>query len=90
MTQTREPDDDRNTVRRVERELRDLRRRIDRLEETQITPQELARLSNQVDDDRDAIKNQIDRRFDLVEEQIKALDAKFDIVIRHINGEGNL
>ena len=90
MTQTREPDDDRNAVRRVDRELRDLRRRVDRLEETQITPQELARLSNQVDDDRDAIKNQIDRRFDLVEEQIKALDAKFDIVIRHINREGNL
>lgn len=73
-----------------------MNRRLERLEDTQVSPQEFERAFDRVYDEIDALEAQIDRRFDAIEERFNGieqrfdrLDRKFDIVMQHITGQGN-
>jgi translation initiation factor 2B subunit (eIF-2B alpha/beta/delta family) len=86
MTQANEPND---FPREIDRQFRHLNRRVEGLEETQITTQELARAFDRVYDDTNAIRRdlrdldqKVDRRFD-------ELNGKIDIIMRHITGQNN-
>jgi uncharacterized protein (UPF0335 family) len=72
MTQSNDPDD---------RQLRALSRRVDRLEYTQISPQEFSRSF-------DALEDIVNERFDRVENHLRELNRKFDIVMQYITGQG--
>ena len=86
MTQSQNPD---GRDRQVAREFRDLNRRVDRLEYTQVSPQEFRqafeRVYEEIDDLHDAVgelRTEMTGRFD-------SLEAKFDTIMRHITGQGN-
>jgi uncharacterized protein (UPF0335 family) len=86
MTQAPNPDD---SNRQVDRELRALNRRVDRLEYTQVSPQEFRqafeRVYEEIDDLHDGVgelRTEMNGRFD-------SLEAKFDLLMRHITGQGN-
>lgn len=88
MTQAREPNDS-------DRQIRHMNRRLERLEDTQVSPQEFERAFNRVYDEIDALAAQIDRRFDVIEGRFERLEGrfgelerKFDIVMQYITGQG--
>ena len=92
MTRSNEPDD-RN--REIERQLRSLNRRVDRLEYSQISPQEFSRAFDRVYDDIDALEDTMNERFDRLENEVRelnnkfeGLNQKFDIVMQYITGGG--
>jgi HAMP domain-containing protein len=92
MTQSNEPDD-RNQE--IDRHLRGLSRRVDRLEYSQISPQEFSRSFDRVYDEIDALEGIVNERFDQldgevreVKSEIEALNQKFDIVMQYITGQG--
>jgi hypothetical protein len=85
MTQANESND-RN--RDVDRQLRDLRRRTDRLEYSQIPPQEFLRSFDRVYDEIDALEDTVNERFDRLESEVRELNRKFDIVMQYITGQG--
>jgi SMC interacting uncharacterized protein involved in chromosome segregation len=92
MTQANEPNDQ---DRDVDRQLRDLRRRTERLEYLQISPQELSRSFDRVYDEIDALEDimserfdRVDTRFDQLENGVRELNRKFDIVMQYITGQG--
>jgi hypothetical protein len=85
MTQANESND-RN--RDVDRQLRDLRRRTDRLEYSQIPPQEFSRSFDRVYDEIDALEDTVNERFDRLESEVRELNRKFDIVMQYITGQG--
>jgi hypothetical protein len=96
MTQAREPDD-----RGLDRTLRSFvrvasvlpNRRISRLEDTQVTGRELNDAFNRVYDEIDALEAQVNLRFDELKNEMNqrfdSQDAKIDIILRHITGQGN-
>ena len=97
MTQAREPDD----IDRVNRELRGVNRRLDRLEYTQISPQEfssvLDRIYEEIGSTRSEMRAEfaaVNARLDRIEaetnQRLDSLDRKIDIIIRRLSGEGNL
>ncbi|AFY96727.1 hypothetical protein [Chamaesiphon minutus] len=79
MTQAQNPDD---RDRQVDRELRALNRRVDRLEYTQVSPQEFRQAFERVYDEIDDLKDE-------VREMRSELNGKSDIIMRHITGQGN-
>jgi hypothetical protein len=81
MTQSNEPND---RQREIDRQLRSLNRRVDRLEYSQLSPQEFARAFDRVYDEIDAIEEQIDRRFDALE---TALDQRLNRMEAELNGK---
>jgi uncharacterized protein (UPF0335 family) len=92
MMQSNEPND-RNQE--TERQLRNLSRRVDRLEYSQISPQEFSRSFDRVYDEIDALENivnerldRVDARFDLLEREVREINRKFDIVMQYITGQG--
>ncbi|MER3433529.1 MAG: hypothetical protein C4288_08865 [Leptolyngbya sp. ERB_1_1] len=99
MTQANEPND---RDREIDRQFTSLNRRVDRLEYSQISPQELSRGFDRVYDEIDSLENhmnarfdrvnerfdQIDQRFDRLEGEVRELNRKFDIVMLHITGQG--
>jgi uncharacterized protein (UPF0335 family) len=92
MTQSNEPDD-RNQD--IDRQLRGLSRRVDRLEYSQISPQEFSRSFDRVYDEIDALEDIVNERFDRVNErfdhlegEVRELNRKFDIVMQYITGQG--
>jgi hypothetical protein len=85
MTQSNEPND-RNQE--TERQLKSLSRRVDRLEYSQISPQEFSRSFDRVYDEIDALEDTVNERFDLLEQEIREINRKFDIVMQHITGQG--
>jgi predicted nuclease with TOPRIM domain len=99
MTQANEPNDQN---REIDRQLRDLRRRTERLEYLQISPQEFSRSFDRVYDEIDALEDivnerfdgvnerfdRINERFDLLEGGFRELNRKFDIVMQYITGQG--
>ncbi|NJM76271.1 MAG: hypothetical protein HC852_11360 [Acaryochloridaceae cyanobacterium RU_4_10] len=92
MTQSNEPDD-RNQE--IDRHLRGLSRRVDRLEYSQISPQEFSRSFDRVYDEIDTLEDIVNQRFDRldgevreVKSEIEALNQKFDIVMQYITGQG--
>jgi polyhydroxyalkanoate synthesis regulator phasin len=85
MTQASEPNDRRivdlwSTV--GNRQLRTISRRVNRLEDTQVTWGELNVEFDRLYDEVDDLKKEMDQRFD-------SLESKFDLMMRHITGEGN-
>ena len=79
MTQSSDqPDKDR----RIDRQLRTIARRVNRLEDTQVTWGELNVEFDRIYDEIDDLKKEMNQRFD-------SLDTKFDIIMRHITGSGN-
>jgi hypothetical protein len=93
MTQAREPDDiDRlgGALRvRVNRELRGVNRRLDRLEYTQISPQEFSSVLDRIYEEIGSTRSEMRAEFVAVNARLESLDAKIDIIMRHIIGEGN-
>jgi predicted RNA-binding protein with EMAP domain len=92
MTQSNEPDD-RNQE--IDRHLRSLSRRVDRLEYSQISPQEFSRSFDRMYDEIDALEEIMNERFDRVNEkfdhlqgEVRELNRKFDIVMQYITGQG--
>lgn len=85
MAQANEPND-RN--RDIERQLRSLNRRVDRLEYTQVSPQEFSVAFDRVYDEIDALEDTLNERCDRIESEIKELHRKFDIVMQYITGQG--
>jgi polyhydroxyalkanoate synthesis regulator phasin len=77
MTQANEPND-----RRIDRQLRTIARRVNRLEDTQVTWGELNVEFDRLYDEVDDLKKEMNQRFD-------SLESKFDLMMRHITGEGN-
>lgn len=90
MTQAQEPNDRNHEI---DRQLRSLNRRIERLEDTQITGRELNRafdrVYEEIDDLNDNVdhlrsectdfRNEVNRKFDEV-------NQKLDTILRHITG----
>lgn len=85
MAQANEPND-RN--RDIERQLNSLNRRVDRLEYTQVSPQEFSRAFDRVYDEIDALEDTLNERCDRIENEIRDLHRKFDIVMQYITGQG--
>lgn len=85
MTQSNESND-RN--RETERQFRHINRRIDRLEYSQISPQEFSRAFDRVYDEIDALEDTVNERFDRLEGEVRELNRKFDIVMQYITGQG--
>jgi hypothetical protein len=92
MTQANEPNDQN---REIDRQLRDLRRRTERLEYLQIPPQEFSRSFDRVYDEIDALEDivndrfdRVNDRFDQLEGEVGELNRKFDIVMQYITGQG--
>ena len=93
MTQAREPDD---RDAQVNRELRGLNRRLDRLEYTQISPQEwngtLDRIYEEIGATRSEMRAEfvaVNARLDNMDRRFDSLDAKFNTIMQHLTGEGN-
>ena len=98
MTQAREPDD-RDAI--VNRELRGLNRRLDRLEYTQISPQEWNgvleacassnddRIYEEIGASRAEMRSEfvaVNARLDHLETE---LTGKIDTILKHITGQGD-
>jgi predicted RNA-binding protein with EMAP domain len=83
MTQSQEPNDRNNEV---NKQIRSLNRRVQRLEYSQITPQELSESFERVYEEIDALEDIIIQRFDRLESE---LNGKIDVILRHITGQGN-
>ena len=79
MTQASEPNDN---ERRIDRQLRTIARRVNRLEDTQVTWGELNVEFDRLYDEVDDLKKEMNQRFD-------SLESKFDLIMRHITGSGN-
>jgi hypothetical protein len=98
MTQAREPDD----IDRVNRELRGVNRRLDRLEYTQISPQEFSnvlervsapqggRIYEEIAASRSEMRSEILALNSKIDNLGTELNVKIDIIIRRLSGEGNL
>ena len=86
MTQAREPNDN---DRRIDRQLRTIARRVNRLEDTQVTWGELNiefdRLYDEVAEVRADLKADISE----LKGNIATLNGKMDVLIQHITGSGN-
>jgi hypothetical protein len=67
--------------RRIDRQLRTIARRVNRLEDTQVTWGELNIEFDRIYDEVDELKAEMNRRFD-------SQDAKLDILIRGMTGMG--
>jgi chromosome segregation ATPase len=86
----------------IDRHLRSLSRRVDRLEYSQISPQEFSRSFDRVYDEIDELEDIVNERFDRVNErfdrinerfdqlegEVRELNRKFDIVMQYITGQG--
>jgi hypothetical protein len=86
MTQAQNPDD---RDRQVAREFRDLNRRVDRLEYTQVSPQEFRQAFERVYEEIDALHDEVGELRTEMNARFDSLEAKFDIIMRHITGQGN-
>jgi hypothetical protein len=88
MTQSNEPND-----RRIDRQLRTIGRRVNRLEDTQVTWGELNVEFDRLYDEVDGLKAEMNQRFTTLEtsmnQRFDSLDAKFDLIMRQITGQGN-
>jgi tetrahydromethanopterin S-methyltransferase subunit G len=90
MTQPREPDD----IDRVNRDLRGVNRRLDRLEYTQISPQEFSSVLDRIYEEIGASRAEmraefvaVNARLDNMDRRFDSLDAKFDTIMQHLTGE---
>ncbi len=82
MTQSNEPNEDR----RIDRQLRTINRRVNRLEDTQVTWGELNIEFDRLYDEVDDLKKEMNQRFDNLSTE---LNGKIDIILQHVTGSGN-
>jgi septation ring formation regulator EzrA len=82
MTQAREPGD---RDREINREIRVLNRRVDRLEYSQISPQEFQQAFDRVYEEIDDLTVEVRG----IKTDIGELNRKFDIIMNHITGQAN-
>lgn len=71
--------------REIDRQFRSMDRRIQRLENTQMTPQELNGYFERVYDEIDGLEDEMNKRFEQVNRRFDAADRRFD----EINGKLN-
>jgi polyhydroxyalkanoate synthesis regulator phasin len=83
MTQA---NDQPNEDRRIERQMRIIARRVNRLEDTQVTWGELNVEFDRLYDEVDDLKKEMNQRFDSLSTE---LNGKIDIILRHVTGSGN-
>jgi hypothetical protein len=90
MTQSNQPND---RDREIDRQLRSFNRRIQRLEDTQVTAAELSIAFDRVYDEVDAVEDKIDAfrsEFDLfrveTNRKFDEVNGKLDTILRHITG----
>jgi phage host-nuclease inhibitor protein Gam len=90
VTQTREPEDFRTEI---ERQFGHLNRRLERLEDTQISPQEFARAFERVNVDTTEIKKEIaDLRVEVntkIDALSTELSGKIYTILKHLTGSGD-
>jgi uncharacterized coiled-coil DUF342 family protein len=86
MTQSQNPDD---RDRQVDRELRALNRRVDRLEYTQVSPQEFRQAFDRVYEEIDDLQDDVSELRTEMNTRFDSLETKFDLIMRHITGQGN-
>lgn len=91
MTQTNNPND---SIGEINRRLRDLSWRVERLESTQMPARSLDEAFDRVYDEIDALEDKVDALRDEMRERFKALEARFDnleakfeIVMNYITGK---
>ncbi|ACK69487.1 conserved hypothetical protein [Gloeothece citriformis PCC 7424] len=83
MTQAQEPND---RSHEFERQLRSLNRRVERLEDTQITGRELNRGFERVYEEIDDINDKIDNFQSELTEFRDEVNQKLDTILRHLTG----
>ena len=86
MTQAREPEDFRTET---ERRFGHLNRRLERLEDTQISPQEFARAFERVSVDTTEIKREISELNTKIGALSTELNGKIDTILKHLTGSGD-
>lgn len=86
MTRAREPDD----IDRLNRELRGVNPRLDRLEYTQISSQEFSSVLDRIYEEIGLTRSEMRAEFVAVNARLDSIDTKIDIIIRRLCGEGNL
>ncbi len=86
MTQSPNPED---KDRQVDRELRALNRRVDRLEYTQVSPQEFRQAFERVYEEIDDLQDEVSELRTEMNARFDSLETKFDLIMRHITGQGN-
>ncbi len=83
MTQAQEPNDRNHEI---NRQLRSLNRRVERLEDTQITGRELNRGFDRVYEEIDDLNDKIDDLQSEFMEFRNEVNQKLDTILRHITG----
>ncbi len=90
MTQSNDQPNDR----RIDRQLRTIARRVNRLEDTQVTWGELNVEFDRLYDEIDEFKTEINQRLTIIEaginQRFDAQDVKFDTILRRLSGMSNL
>lgn len=87
MTNTPEPNDrDEDRDRELDRILRSFNRRINRLEDTQVTWRELNDAFERVYQELDELHDKADSIQTEVREMRSELNSKIDIILRHLTG----
>ena len=81
MAQAQEPNDNYE----VERQLRSLNRRVERLEDTQVTGRELNRGFDRVYEEMDHLEDKVDRLQLEFEGFRDEINQKLDTILRHIS-----
>jgi hypothetical protein len=84
MTQSNEPND-----RRIDRQLRTINRRVNRLEDTQVTWGELNVEFDRLYDEVAEVKADLKADISGLKGDIATLNGKIDVLIQHITGSGN-
>ena len=84
MTQSNEPND-----RRIDRQLRTIGRRVNRLEDTQVTWGELNIEFDRLYDEVAEVKADLKADISGLKGDIATLNGKMDVLIQHITGSGN-
>jgi chromosome segregation ATPase len=85
MTQSNEPNEDR----RIDRQLRTIARRVNRLEDTQVTWGELNIEFDRIYDEVAEVRADLKADISELKGEIATLNGKMDVLIRHITGSGN-
>ncbi|GAL92465.1 hypothetical protein N44_01023 [Microcystis aeruginosa NIES-44] len=70
----------------MERQLRSLNRRLERLEDTQVTGRELNRSFDRIYDEIDHLEDKVDRLQSNFEEFRDEINQKLDTILQHITG----
>jgi vacuolar-type H+-ATPase subunit D/Vma8 len=83
MTQASEPN---NNDRRIDRQLRTISRRVNRLEDTQVTWGELNVEFDRLYDEIDEVKAEVTQLRAEMSRRFDSQDVKFDVILRHITG----